>query len=391
MDLKVAKRFMDELLVSLYKKGGSDLFIIAGAAPAMRIHGKVQPVMDKKLTADHTLSLAQCLMTQEDREYFKENKECNFAIALPDISRFRVNALVQRGSAGLVVRIIPNEIPKFEDLHLPGILNQIAMTKRGLVIFVGGTGSGKSTSLAALIDYRNENSNGHIITIEDPVEFVHNHKGCIVTQREVGTDTESFEVALKNTLRQAPDVILIGEVRDQKTMEHAIAFAETGHLCLCTLHANNTNQAFDRIINFFPPERHKQLLLDLSLNTRAIISQRLLPTPSGKGRRAAIEVLLNTPLMSDLILKGEIHEIKALMNKSQEQGMLTFDQALFDLLNEGAITIEEAMRNADSVNDLRLRIKLDGGGTAAVDDMIANSMTLEETEEEEPKQGLMGR
>lgn len=391
MDLKVAKRFMDELLVSLYKKGGSDLFIIAGAAPAMRIHGKVQPVMDKKLTADHTLSLAQCLMTQEDREYFKENKECNFAIALPDISRFRVNALVQRGSAGLVVRIIPNEIPKFDDLHLPPILNQIAMTKRGLVIFVGGTGSGKSTSLAALIDYRNENTNGHIITIEDPVEFVHNHKGCIVTQREVGTDTESFEVALKNTLRQAPDVILIGEVRDQKTMEHAIAFAETGHLCLCTLHANNTNQAFDRIINFFPAERHKQLLLDLSLNTKAIISQRLLPTPSGKGRRAAIEVLLNTPLMSDLILKGEIHEIKALMNKSQEQGMMTFDHSLFELLNEGAITIEEAMRNADSVNDLRLRIKLDGGGTAAVDDMIANSMSLEETEDDEPEQGMMGR
>lgn len=391
MDLKVAKRFMDELLVSLYKKGGSDLFIIAGAAPAMRIHGKVQPVMDKKLTAEHTLSLAQCLMTEEDRTYFKENKECNFAIALPDVSRFRVNALVQRGSAGLVVRIIPNEIPKFEDLHLPSILNQIAMTKRGLVIFVGGTGSGKSTSLAALIDYRNENSNGHIITIEDPVEFVHNHKGCIVTQREVGTDTESFEVALKNTLRQAPDVILIGEIRDQKTMEHAIAFAETGHLCLATLHANNTNQAFDRIVNFFPAERHKQLLLDLSLNTKAIISQRLLPTPSGKGRRAAIEVLLNTPLMSDLILKGEIHEIKTLMNKSQEQGMLTFDQSLFDLLNEGAITIEEAMRNADSVNDLRLRIKLESGGTAAVDDMIANSMSLEDVPDEDAQQGLMGR
>ncbi|MBX2835369.1 MAG: PilT/PilU family type 4a pilus ATPase [Gammaproteobacteria bacterium] len=391
MDLKVAKRFMDELLVSLYKKGGSDLFIIAGAAPAMRIHGKVQPVMDKKLTAEHTLSLAQCLMTPEDREYFKENKECNFAIALPDVSRFRVNALVQRGSAGLVVRIIPNEIPKFDDLHLPAVLNQIAMTKRGLVIFVGGTGSGKSTSLAALIDYRNENSNGHIITIEDPVEFVHNHKGCIVTQREVGTDTESFEIALKNTLRQAPDVILIGEIRDQKTMEHAIAFAETGHLCLATLHANNTNQAFDRIVNFFPEARHKQLLLDLSLNTKAIISQRLLPTPSGKGRRAAIEVLLNTPLMSDLILKGEIHEIKTLMNKSQEQGMLTFDQSLFDLLNEGAITIEEAMRNADSVNDLRLRIKLEGGGTAAVDDMIANSMTLEDVPDDDVQRGLMGR
>lgn len=384
MDLKVAKRFMDELLVSLYKKGGSDLFIIAGAAPAMRIHGKVKPVMDKKLSADHTLALTQSLMTEAERVEFKQNKELNFAIALPDISRFRVNALVQRGSAGLVVRIIPNEIPSFNDLHLPDILNSIAMTKRGLVIFVGGTGSGKSTSLAALIDYRNENSNGHIITIEDPVEFVHHHKGCIVTQREVGTDTDSFEIGLKNTLRQAPDVILIGEIRDQQTMEHAIAFAETGHLCLATLHANNTNQALDRIINFFPEARHKQLLLDLSLNIKALISQRLLPTPSGKGRRAAIEVLLNTPLMSDLIMKGEVHEIKALMSKSADQGMQTFDHALFDLLNDNAITIEEAMRNADSVNDLRLRIKLEGGNSGAVDDMIANSMTLQEDEDDDP-------
>jgi len=318
MDLEVAKRFMDELLISLYKKGGSDLFIIAGAAPAMRIHGKVSPVMDKKLTAEHTLALAQSLMTADERVEFRENKECNFAIALPKISRFRVNALVQRGSAGLVIRIIPNKIPEFEDLNLPSILRQVSMTKRGLVIFVGGTGSGKTTSLASLIDYRNANSNGHIITIEDPVEFVHDHQGCIVTQREVGTDTESFEVALKNTLRQAPDVILIGEIRDQKTMEHAIAFAETGHLCLATLHANNANQAFDRIINFFPEARHKQLLLDLSLNMKAFISQRLLPTPDGKGRRAAVEVLLNTPLMADLIQRGEIHEIKELMRKNAD-------------------------------------------------------------------------
>jgi len=382
MDLKVAKRFMDELLVNLFKKGGSDLFIIAGAAPSMRIHGKVTPVMEKKLTAEHTLALAQSLMTDAERDEFANSKECNFAIALPDISRFRVNALVQRGSAGLVVRIIPNDIPSFADLHLPDIMNQIAMTKRGLVIFVGGTGSGKSTSLASMIDYRNENSNGHIITIEDPVEFVHHHKGCIVTQREVGNDTESFEVALKNTLRQAPDVILIGEIRDQKTMEHAIAFAETGHLCLATLHANNTNQALDRIINFFPEARHKQLLLDLSLNVKALISQRLLPTPSGKGRRAAIEVLINTPLMSDLIQKGEVHEIKALMSKGREQGMQTFDHAIFELLQENAITIEEAMRNADSVNDLRLRIKLEGGGSAAVDDMIADSMSLEEKDDD---------
>ena len=383
MDLKVAKRFMDELLVSLYKKGGSDLFIIAGAAPSMRIHGKVVPVMEKKLSADHTLALAKCLMSDAEREDFSSTKECNFAIALPGISRFRVNALVQRGSAGLVVRIIPNEIPSFSDLHRPDILSQIAMTKRGLVIFVGGTGSGKSTSLASMIDFRNENSNGHIITIEDPVEFVHQHKGCIVTQREVGTDTDSFEIALKNTLRQAPDVILIGEIRDQKTMEHAIAFAETGHLCLATLHANNTNQALDRIINFFPETRHKQLLLDLSLNIKAFISQRLLPTPSGKGRRAAVEVLLNTPLMSDMIMRGEVHEIKTLMKKSKDQGMQTFDQALFELLNENAITIQEAMRNADSVNDLRLRIKLEGGGSSStVDDLLADSMSLEGGDED---------
>jgi len=382
LGLESAKRFMDDLLVTLYKRGGSDLFIIAGAAPSMRIHGKVTPVTDKRLSADQTLALTQCLMTEAERREFKASKECNFAIALPNISRFRVNALVQRGSAGLVVRIIPNEIPSFDDLNMPAILQQIAMTKRGLVIFVGGTGSGKTTSLAAMIDYRNENSNGHIITVEDPVEFVHHHKGCIVTQREVGTDTESFEVALKNTLRQAPDVILIGEIRDQKTMEHAIAFAETGHLCLATLHANNTNQALDRIINFFPEQRHKQLLLDLSLNTRAFISQRLLPTPSGKGRRAAVEVLLNTPLMSDMIMRGEVHEIKGLMKKSQDQGMQTFDQALFELLQANAITIEEAMKNADSVNDLRLRIKLEGGGSSAVDDMLTDSMSLEDKEEE---------
>lgn len=388
MDLKVAKRFMDELLVSLYKKGGSDLFIIAGAAPSMRIHGKVSPVMDKILTPEHTLALTQCLMTDIEREDFKKNKECNFAIALPKISRFRVNALVQRGSAGLVVRIIPNDIPSFADLHLPDIMSQIAMTKRGLVIFVGGTGSGKSTSLASLIDYRNENSNGHIITVEDPVEFVHQHKGCIVTQREVGTDTESFEIALKNTLRQAPDVILIGEIRDQKTMEHAIAFAETGHLCLATLHANNTNQALDRIINFFPEARHKQLLLDLSLNAKAFISQRLLPTPSGKGRRAAIEILLNTPLMADLIMRGEVHEIKDLMKRSQDQGMCTFDNALFELVKENAITIEEAMRNADSVNDLRLRIKLDSASSSGtLDDMISGDMSLEEANPNEQKYG----
>lgn len=391
MDLDKAKKFMDDLLVNLFKKGGSDLFLIAGAAPAMRVHGKITPVMEKKLTAAHTMVLAQSIMTEKSFKEFREAKECNFAIALPDISRFRVNALVQRGSAGMVIRIIPNEIPKFEDLHLPSVLNQIAMTKRGLVIFVGGTGSGKSTSLAAMIDYRNENSNGHIISIEDPVEFVHQHKGCIVTQREVGTDTDSFEIALKNTLRQAPDVILIGEIRDQETMEHAIAFAETGHLCLATLHANNTNQALDRIINFFPEARHKQLLLDMSLNMKAIISQRLLPTPDGEGRRAAVEVLINTPLMADLIMKGEVHEIKELMHKSTELGMQTFDLSLYNLLEEGAITIEEAMRNADSVNDLRLKIKLSDGDTSAVDDVIAGSMSLEDVPDDNvPGLGRIG-
>lgn len=381
MDLKVAKRFMDELLVSLFKKGGSDLFIIAGAAPSMRVHGKVHAVMEKILTPEHTLALAKCLMTEIEKEDFRKNKECNFAIALPGISRFRVNALVQRGSAGLVVRIIPNSIPSFADLHLPELLSEIAMVKRGLVIFVGGTGSGKSTSLAAMVDYRNENSHGHIITVEDPVEFVHQHKGCIVTQREVGTDTMSYEIALKNTLRQAPDVILIGEIRDQKTMEHAIAFAETGHLCLATLHANNTNQALDRIINFFPEARHKQLLLDLSLNIKALISQRLLPTPSGKGRRAAVEILLNTPLMSDLILRGEIHEIKELMRRSQDQGMQTFDSALFELVKSSSITIEEAMRNADSVNDLRLKIKLDAAQNAGGMGSVGDDMSLEEDDQ----------
>ncbi|HBR96489.1 MAG TPA: type IV pili twitching motility protein PilT [Gammaproteobacteria bacterium] len=376
---------MEELLVSLKKKGGSDLFIVAGASPSMRIHGKVVPVVDKKLTPGKTRALVLCIMDEGEQEEYLKTKECNFAIALEDIARYRVNAFVQRGSSGMVIRIIANEIPSFDDLKLPAILQQVALTKRGLVIFVGGTGSGKSTSLASLIDYRNENSRGHIITIEDPVEYVHQHKGCIVTQREVGTDTDNFEIALKNTLRQAPDVILIGEIRDRETMDHAIAFAETGHLCLATLHANNTNQALDRIINFFPEERHKQLLLDLSLNLKSVISQRLLPTPNGKGRRAAVEILLNTPLMSDLIQKGDVHEMKELIGKSTEQGMQTFDQSLFDLIEDHAITIEEAMRNADSVNDLRLRIKLHGGRSAEVDDALSEGMSIDESDEDEPQ------
>lgn len=387
MSNDVSRRFMDELLVALKNKGGSDLFIVAGASPSMRIHGRVVPVIDKKLTADQTKTLVSSIMTENEKNIFKETKECNFAIALDKIARFRVNSFVQRGSHGMVIRIIANEIPSFDELNLPKSLQEVAMTKRGLVIFVGGTGSGKSTSLASLIDYRNENSRGHIITIEDPVEFVHQHKGCIITQREVGTDTDSFEIALKNTLRQAPDVILIGEIRDRDTMEHAIAFAETGHLCLATLHANNTNQAMDRIINFFPEERHKQLLLDLSLNLKAVISQRLLPTPSGKGRRAAIEILINTPLMADMIHKGEIHEMKELISKSTAQGMQTFDQALYELIESHAITIEEAMKNADSVNDLRLRIKLHGGRSSEVDDMMQESMTLEGADEEDTSAG----
>ncbi len=359
MENDSAKKYLFGLLTKMQEQGGSDLFITAGAPPSMRLHGKITRITDKKLTPQQSLALAVSVMEDKEKKEFLSTRECNFAISVPEVARFRVNAFVQRGSTGMVIRIIGFEVPSLEKLNLPTVLKDVAMTTRGLVIFVGGTGSGKSTSLAALIDYRNENSQGHIITIEDPVEFVHRHKGCLVTQREVGTDTESFEVALKNTLRQAPDVILIGEIRDEHTMEHAIAFAETGHLCLATLHANNTNQAMDRIINFFPEERRNQLLLDLSLNLKSVISQRLLATPNGDGRRAAVEVLLNTPLMGELIKKGEIHEMKELVKKSREQGMMTFDEAIFELIKAGEVTMEEGLRNADSVNDLRLRIKLD--------------------------------
>lgn len=360
MDRDKAIKFMHDLLRMLKAKSGSDLYIATGAPPSMKIDGKLTPVSKQKLSPDHTLELTRAIMNDKQIAEFEATNECNFAISLPGVSRFRVNALVQRGSVGMVIRMITAEIPSFEQLHLPGILKEIAMTKRGMVIFVGGTGSGKSTSLASMIDYRNANSTGHIITIEDPIEYVHHHQGCIVTQREVGTDTASWEVALKNTLRQAPDVILIGEVRERETMEHAIAFAETGHLCLCTLHANSTNQAMDRIINFFPEDRRQQLLMDLSLNLKSVVSQRLIKMADGVGRRAAVEILINTPLMADLILKGEIHEMKSLMAKSKEHGMQTFDMALFELIEEGAITYEEGLRNADSVNDLRLRIKLEG-------------------------------
>ncbi len=372
MENDSAKKYLFGLLSKMQEEGGSDLFITAGAPPSMRLHGKITPITDKKLTPQQSMALAISVMEDKEQTEFQATRECNFAISVPDVARFRVNAFVQRGSAGMVIRIIGFEVPSLEKLNLPVVLKDVAMTTRGLVIFVGGTGSGKSTSLAALIDYRNENSKGHIITIEDPVEFVHKHKGCLVTQREVGTDTDSFEIALKNTLRQAPDVILIGEIRDEHTMEHAIAFAETGHLCLATLHANNTNQAMDRIINFFPEERRNQLLLDLSLNLKAVISQRLLATPAGDGRRAAVEILLNTPLMGELIKKGEIHEMKELVKKSREQGMITFDEAIFELIKSGQVTMEEGMRNADSVNDLRLRIKLDEGGAGLADDDAAS-------------------
>ncbi|MDP2809376.1 MAG: PilT/PilU family type 4a pilus ATPase [Rhodocyclaceae bacterium] len=353
-------KFMYQLLTMMVQKKGSDLFITAGFPPAIKVDGKVTPATTQVLSPQHSMELARAIMNDRQAADFEANKECNFAINPAGIGRFRVNAFVQQGRVGLVLRTINTRIPNFEELNLPPVLKDVAMTKRGLVLFVGGTGSGKSTSLAAMIGYRNENSYGHIITIEDPVEFVHEHRNCIITQREVGVDTDNWETALKNTLRQAPDVILIGEIRDRETMEHAIAFAETGHLCMGTLHANSTNQALDRIINFFSDERRAQLLMDLSLNVRALISQRLIPKKDSKGRSAALEIMLNSPLISDLIFKGEVHEIKEIMKKSRELGMQTFDQALFDLYEGGQISYEDALRNADSVNDLRLTIKLQG-------------------------------
>jgi len=358
MEREQATKFMYDLLRLMQAKKGSDLFISVGFPPAIKIDGKMIPVSNQALTSAHTVDLARSIMNDRQAAEFEANKECNFAINPAGIGRFRVNAFVQQANVGVVLRVITTTIPKIEDLGLPNVLKDIIMTKRGLVIMVGATGSGKSTTLAAMVGFRNENSQGHIITIEDPVEFTHPHKGCLITQREVGVDTLSWESALKNTLRQAPDVILIGEVRERETMEHAVAFAETGHLCLATLHANSANQALDRIINFFPEERRAQLLMDLSLNLRGLISQRLIPMKEGKGRCAAVEIMLNSPLISDLIFKGEVHEIKEIMKKSRELGMQTFDQALFDLFESGKISYEDALRNADSVNDLRLQIKL---------------------------------
>ncbi len=371
MERDQAIKFMQDLLRAMIQRKGSDLFITSGFPPAMKVDGQITPVTDKPLTGDQSAMLVRAIMNDRQTKEFDASKECNFAINPPGIGRFRVNAFVQQGRAGAVLRTITSEIPDFDKMGLPPILKEVVMSKRGLCIMVGGTGSGKSTSLAAMLGYRNKNTKGHIITIEDPIEYVHPHLGCLITQREVGVDTDSWEIALKNTLRQAPDVILIGEIRDRETMEHAVQFAETGHLCLSTLHANSANQALDRIVNLFPEERRQQLLMDLSLNIKGIISQRLLKKPDGKGRVAALEILLNSPLISDLIFKGEVAMIKEIMSKSTQLGMQTFDQALFNHYEEGNISYEEAIRNADSQNELRLRIKLESKrGKAPVDEGI---------------------
>ena len=384
MDRDRAMKFMRDLLKALVEKDGSDLFITVGFPPAMKIHGKVTPVSKTKLTADNAKALCQSLMNDKQLKEYEATKECNFAVAPEGIGRFRANAFVQQGHSGLVLRVIETDVPNIDKLKLPEVLKDIVMTKNGLVIMVGGTGSGKSTSLAAMIDHRNDNTYGHIITIEDPIEYVHPHKKSIIMQREVGVDTDDWEIALKNTLRQAPDVILLGEIRDRETMEFAIAFAETGHLAMATLHANSANQALDRIINFFPEERKSQLLMDLSLNLKSVISQRLLKTPDGKGRVAAIEILLNSPLISDLILKGDVHEIKTIMAKSNELGMKTLDQALFDLYEADKISYEDALRSADSMNELRLRIKLEGKAAKGSDSKAGlEHISLHDDEEEE--------
>ncbi|OBX75978.1 PilT/PilU family type 4a pilus ATPase [Faucicola atlantae] len=372
----------DKLLQLMVQKNGSDLFITADVPPSMKISGQIVPVTKTPLTAEQTMQLVTSIMTPAQVEEFKQTNECQFAISdRAQTARFRVSAFVQRDMAGMVLRKIETKIPTVEQLNLPPILNEIAMKKRGIVLLVGATGTGKSTTLAAMMGYRNENSRGHIITIEDPIEYVHEHKGCIITQREVGIDTKSFEAGLKNTLRQAPDVILIGEIRSREVMDYAVQYAETGHLVFATLHANNANQAIDRIIHFFESEQHEQILMDLSLNLRAIIAQQLIPTPDGKGRRAAIEILLNTQLVGDYIRKGEIHEIKPVMKRSREVGMQTFDQALFDLYEKGEISYQDALRSADSPNDLRLMIKLHSKIPQPIDE--ADSDFSLQTDEEE--------
>lgn len=372
----------EKLLRLMVEKGGSDLFITAGVPPSMKVNGKILPVNKTPMSPEMTRETVHAVMNEQQRREFAENHECNFAISARGIGRFRVSAFYQRNLAGMVLRRIETNIPTLEDLKLPDVLKKLAMTKRGLVLFVGATGTGKSTSLAAMIGYRNKNSSGHIISIEDPIEFIHQHQSCIVTQREVGIDTDSFDVALKNTLRQAPDVILIGEVRTRETMDYAVAFAETGHLCLATLHANNANQALDRIINFFPADRQQQVWMDLSLNLKAIVAQQLIPTPDGKGRRAVIEVLINTPLAADLIRKGEVHELKSLMKRSTDLGMQTFDQALYNLYVQGEITYEDALLHADSSNDLRLMIKLGSETDGEHLNSVSQGLTLEVSDDD---------
>ncbi|MEO5689424.1 MAG: PilT/PilU family type 4a pilus ATPase [Burkholderiaceae bacterium] len=367
MEREQASKFVNDLLRLMVTRNGSDLFLTADYPPAIKVDGKVTKVSPQPLTGAHTMALARAIMNDKQASDFERTKECNFAISPQGIGRFRCSAFLQQSHVGIVLRTIPQEIPTIDSLGLPRILKDIALTKRGLIIMVGATGSGKTTSQAAMLDWRNENTFGHIITVEDPVEFVHPHKNCIVTQREIGIDTDSWELALKNALRQAPDVILMGEIRDRETMDLAVAFAETGHLCMATLHANSSNQALDRMINFFPEERRLQLLMDLSLNMKALISQRLLPRQEGKGRCAAIEILINTPLVADLIFQGKVGELKDLMKRSRELGMQTFDQALFDMYEANLITYEDALRNADSVNDLRLQIKLDSERSRSTD------------------------
>ena len=367
MERDQATKFINDLLKLMVSRNGSDLFITAEFPPAIKVDGKITKVSPQPLNAAHTMALARSIMNDKQVAEFERTKESNFAIAPAGVGRFRANAFIQQGKVGLVLRVIPQVLPTIDGLGVPQVLKEVVMSKRGLTIMVGATGSGKSTTLAAMVDWRNEKSFGHIITIEDPVEFVHAHKNCVITQREVGLDTDSWEAALKNTLRQAPDVILMGEIRDRETMEHAIQFSETGHLCLATLHANSANQALDRIINFFPEERRAQLLMDLSLNLRALVSQRLVPRQDNKGRHAAVEIMLNSPLISDLIFKGEVAEIKEVMKKSTNMGMQTFDQALFHAFEANLITFEDALRNADSLNDLRLQIKLNSQRAKTVD------------------------
>lgn len=379
------RQYMNKMLAKMQEIGGSDLFISVDFPPSIKYQGSMKPMSQQRLTEEMTKRLAYSLMNERQTKEFEDNFECNFAISLPNVCRFRVNVFMQQLQVGMVIRTIAAEIPNFDQLKLPEVLKEVMMTKRGLVLVVGATGSGKSTTLAAMIDHRNEHSAGHIITVEDPVEYVHKNKNSLITHREVGVDTHSWHNALKNTLRQAPDVILIGEIRDTETMEHAIAFAETGHLCLGTLHANNSNQAIDRIINFFPEERRNQLLMDLSSNLRSIISQRLVRTTDGKGRRAAIEILLNTPIIAENILKGNFHVLKEMMTKSRELGMQTFDQALFDLYDNGQIGYEEAIRNSDSANELRLQIKLKSKRGEQSESSSSSGFKLVEDEEDAPK------